>query len=225
MLQALRQRLGGWGNKYVSLGGRIILLNAVLNAIPIFYLSFLKIPMLVWKKVCRIQREFLWGCKGGRARISWVKWDTVCKPKKLGGLGVRDIRAVNISLLAKWRWRLLGDDNAMWKDVLKSKYGVNVTGIVKPWFSSVWWKDICSIGTNIDTNWFSEGAVKHVGRGNQTKFWYNVWAGSVSLQERFPHLFSISIQKNSTVADLRVLEGGVAHWNLLWRRRLFVWEE
>ncbi|WJX13510.1 hypothetical protein P8452_03894 [Trifolium repens] len=113
----------------------------------------------------------------------------------------------------------------MWKDVLKSKYGVNATGMVKPWFSSVWWKYICSIGTNINTNWFSQGAVKHVGRGNQTKFWYNVWAGSVSLQERFPRLFSISIQKNSTVADLRVLEGGVAHWNLLWRRRLFVWEE
>jgi hypothetical protein len=34
----------------VSLGGRIVLLNAVLNAIPIFYLSFMKIPVLVWKK-------------------------------------------------------------------------------------------------------------------------------------------------------------------------------
>jgi hypothetical protein len=130
MLQALRNRLGGWGNKYISLGGRIVLLNAVLNAIPIFYLSFLKIPMVVWKKVRRIQREFLWGCKGGRARISWVKWDTVCKPKRLGGLGVRDIRAVNISLLAKWKWRLLGNDNAMWKEVLRSKYGVNAVGSV-----------------------------------------------------------------------------------------------
>jgi hypothetical protein len=231
MLQALRNRLGGWGNKYISLGGRIVLLNAVLNAIPIFYLSFLKIPMVVWKKVRRIQREFLWGCKGGRARISWVKWDTVCKPKRLGGLGVRDIRAVNISLLAKWRWRLLGNDNAMWKEVLRSKYGVNAVGSVtinensKPWFSSVWWKDICSIGTNMDTHWFTQGAVKHVGCGNQTKFWFDVWVGSVSLQERFPRLFSISTQKDCTVEDLRVLEGGVANWNLQWRRRRFVWEE
>jgi hypothetical protein len=22
----------------------------------------------------------------------------------------------------------------------------------KPWFASAWWKDICSIGTNIETN-------------------------------------------------------------------------
>jgi hypothetical protein len=35
--------LGGWATRFVSLGGQIILLNSVLNAIPIFYLSFLKL--------------------------------------------------------------------------------------------------------------------------------------------------------------------------------------
>jgi hypothetical protein len=38
LLEALRKRLSAWGNKYVSLGGRIVLLNSVLNAIPVFYL-------------------------------------------------------------------------------------------------------------------------------------------------------------------------------------------
>jgi hypothetical protein len=49
------------------------MLNAVLNAIPIFFLSFLKMPMLVWRKVVRIQREFLWGGAKGGKKISWVK--------------------------------------------------------------------------------------------------------------------------------------------------------
>jgi hypothetical protein len=220
MLETLRNRLGAWG-------GRIVLLNAVLNVISIFYLSFIKIPVLVWKKVRRIQREFLWGCKGGRSQISWVKWDTVCKPKKLGGLGVRDIRAVNISLLAKWRWRLLENDKAMWKEVLKSKYGASVTGSVtlgddyKPWYS-VWWKDICSIGTNINTNWFSQGVIKHIGRGNQTRFWSDVSIGSVTLQERFPRLYSISTQKDIFVAELREEVEGRSDWKYVWRRRMFV---
>jgi hypothetical protein len=61
MLDSIKRRLGSWGNKYISLGGRIVLLNAVLNAIPIFYLSYMKIPMKVWRKVVRIQRNFLWG--------------------------------------------------------------------------------------------------------------------------------------------------------------------
>jgi hypothetical protein len=73
-----------------------------------------------------------------------VKWDVVCQPKRLGGLGVRDLRAVNISMLAKWRWRLLNDDNALWKEVIKGKCSESVIGKVelrddcKPWFSSLW---------------------------------------------------------------------------------------
>jgi hypothetical protein len=65
-----------------------------------------------------------------RKRINWVKWDVVCQPKSLGGLGVKDIRAVNISLLAKWRWRLLKDDLVLWKEVLRGKFGESVIGMV-----------------------------------------------------------------------------------------------
>jgi hypothetical protein len=61
ILEHLQNRLFTWHNKHISFGGRIVLLNAVLNAIPIFYLSYLKLPNKVWKKVVRIQREFLWG--------------------------------------------------------------------------------------------------------------------------------------------------------------------
>ncbi|PNY10996.1 ribonuclease H [Trifolium pratense] len=55
MLGAIRGRLGSWRNKYISLGGRIVLINAVLNVIPIFYLSFMKMPTKVWKQLVSIQ--------------------------------------------------------------------------------------------------------------------------------------------------------------------------
>jgi len=55
LVEHLGRRLNSWGHKYISLGGRIILLNLVLNAIPIFYLSFLKMPVNVWRKIVRIQ--------------------------------------------------------------------------------------------------------------------------------------------------------------------------
>ncbi|PNY14141.1 cysteine-rich receptor-like protein kinase [Trifolium pratense] len=51
MMDAIKRRLGVWGNKYISLGGRIVLINAVLSAIPIFYLSYMKMPVKVWKEV------------------------------------------------------------------------------------------------------------------------------------------------------------------------------
>jgi len=104
MLVKLRNKINSWGSKYVSLGGRIVLLNSVLNAIPIFYLSYLKISEKVVKEVECIQREFLWGGVRGGRKICWVKWRRVCQPRSKGGLGVRDVRLVNLSLMAKWKW-------------------------------------------------------------------------------------------------------------------------
>jgi hypothetical protein len=78
----------------------------------------------VWKRIVRIQREFLWGGVGGGKKISWVKWEEVCQHKNIGGLGVKDLRVMNISLLAKWRWMLLEDDKALWKSMLVAKYGI-----------------------------------------------------------------------------------------------------
>jgi hypothetical protein len=34
------------------------------------------------------------------------KWWRVCRSKKKGGLGVKDLRKWNISLLCKWWWNL-----------------------------------------------------------------------------------------------------------------------
>jgi hypothetical protein len=65
VIKVLKRRLHSWKNRFVSLGGRVILINSVLAAVPLFYLSFLKIPTKVWKKIVSIQRNFLW--EGGQA--------------------------------------------------------------------------------------------------------------------------------------------------------------
>ena len=109
-MDQLRNRLNSWGSKYVSVGDRIILLNSVLNVIPMFYLSFMKIPEKVVRTVILIQRDFLWGGFRDGRKICWVKWRKVCQPRCKGGLGVRDVKIVKMSLLAKWKWRLLQED-------------------------------------------------------------------------------------------------------------------
>lgn len=151
LLDVLKKGLNSLGNKYVSLGGRVVLLNAVLNAIPIFYLAFFKLPVKVWKRVVRIQREFLWGGVNGGKKVCWVKWATVCLTRDKGGLGIRDMRLVNISLLAKWRWRLVQPEQPLWKDVLRCKYGSRINFLLDPiynsWSSlaSRWWLDLMSL--------------------------------------------------------------------------------
>jgi hypothetical protein len=60
--------------------------------------------------------------------------------------------------------------------VIKGKYGSHSVGRVvmgeecSPWFSSTWWRDVCSIGVNIDHNWFAQGVVKRMGNGEHARF-------------------------------------------------------
>lgn len=74
LLDLLICRLNNWGNKFIILGGRIVLLNSMLNSILKFYLSYMKMPLTVWKKIVKIQREFLWG---GVRKLNWVRWSLV----------------------------------------------------------------------------------------------------------------------------------------------------
>jgi len=185
LVESLNRRLNSWGHKYISFGGRIVLLNSVLNSIPTFYLSFLKKPVNVWRKMVIVQREFLWGGVGGGRKINWVKWDTVCQLKGKGGLGMKDIWLMNVSLLAKWRWRLLDGERTLWKEVVEEKYGPCVgkgkmlEGGSYSWprHSSLWWKDLVKIGEVGAHGWFNAGITRNVGNGMKTSFWNDKWRG------------------------------------------------
>lgn len=43
------------------------------------------------------------------------------KQEKKGGLGIKDIGKMNISLLCKWWWRLK-TEKGVWQDIVKAKY-------------------------------------------------------------------------------------------------------
>jgi len=118
---------------------------------------------------------------------------------------VRDIRVVNVSLLAKWRWRLLVGDNALWKEVLVAKYGDNVSLLLEgtsntwPRWTSSWWKDIVSLEEFGGVSWFNSTLVRCVENGRKTSFWKDAWRGGMPFRGRYPRLFSISNQKGESV--------------------------
>lgn len=230
-MEVLSGKLNIWGHKYISFGGRIVLLNSVLNSIPIFYLSLLKMPVHVGKRIVRIEREFLWGGVGGGNKISWVKWKTVCQQKKNGGLGVKDIRVMNVSLLAKWRWRLLDGERTLWKEVLNAKYGHCVgrllerESMVWPRHASSWWKDVINLGDFGGIGWFNSEVERKVGNGLASSFWNDKWIGDRCFRLKYPRLYSISNQKEALVGEVGVVTEVGTEWRFEWRRHLFMWEE
>ena len=144
---------------------------------------------------------------------------------------MRDIRLVNLSLLAKWRWRLLQSGEGLWKEVLIDKYGPRVCNLVGdqvgtwPWFISRWWKDIAHFEGMGGAFWFKSEIFKKVGTGNATNFWKDPWRGDTHFCGKYPRLYGISNSKEATVEEVRGVDDGRDVWDLVWRRPLFVWEE
>nr|KYP36281.1 Putative ribonuclease H protein At1g65750 family [Cajanus cajan] len=102
VLVKLRNKLATWKNKSISLAGRISLINSVLSSIPLYFMSFYRLPTIVLKEIVSIQRNFLWSRDENVNKICWVRWDKVTMPKSMGGLGIKDLRSFNTALLAKW---------------------------------------------------------------------------------------------------------------------------
>jgi hypothetical protein len=65
------------------------LLNTFLNAIPIFAMCCLKIPITIFGHFEKSGRQFLWAKKDSNIHGKCLaKWELVCRPKDQRGLGV-----------------------------------------------------------------------------------------------------------------------------------------
>ncbi|XP_058776602.1 uncharacterized protein LOC131650919 [Vicia villosa] len=102
IISKLNSRLSLWRGKNPSLGGKVTLLNSVLNNIPIYMLLFFKAPRIVWEEMIKFQKQFLWGKGDDKRKMCWVSWEKVC--------------------LAKGN-----ECNAIWSDLLEFRYGDGVT--------------------------------------------------------------------------------------------------
>jgi hypothetical protein len=103
------------------MGGRVALVNSNLTSVPLYMLSFYRIPVGVKEKLDRIRNNFLWDETEGKKKYHLVNWQTVCLRKDQGGLGILDLEKMNIALLAKWLWKLFNEDDIC-QTILRRKY-------------------------------------------------------------------------------------------------------
>lgn len=69
--------------------------------------------------------NFFLGGDVDHRKMSWVKWDLVLPDKSRGGLKIGSLIAFNCSLLQKWRWHFLNNEDLLSSRVVKAIYGGN----------------------------------------------------------------------------------------------------
>ena len=100
VIEKVERRLEGWPAKSLSKPGRLVLLESILAAIPIFQLSVYKLSIGVGRRLEGLMRHFLW--KGFRfdqcCGQALGSWDNICRPIQAEGLGILDTHKMNTTL-------------------------------------------------------------------------------------------------------------------------------
>lgn len=134
IIDKFRAKLSTYKANTLSHAARITLINSVFASIPVYYMSNIIFSKKFLAKLTSIIRNFWWtGVSGDqKSRALCLRaWKDICAPKKEGGLGIRNLQAVNQGLLLSAAWRIAKDPHGFLHNILKSKY-FNDSSIWRP---------------------------------------------------------------------------------------------
>ncbi|OMO90964.1 reverse transcriptase [Corchorus capsularis] len=190
LIDKVATHLSGWKAKLLNMAGRATLVSSVMSSIPTYTMLTTKLPASCRNKLDMLNRRFLWGGTENKKALHLVSWDEVCKPKKFGGLGLRQMEYNNRVLLQKTAWRFLHQPHSLWVQCLCAKYRIqgDVFYFIREagsrkasWSSS--WKGLAGALEELFC-----GLKKRVGRGDKENFgledcsYANIWSLRVPLR-------------------------------------------
>jgi len=78
--------------------------------------------MSLCKHIESMIRKFWCGSKQGDRKVHWIKYETLFKEKRNGGMGFRTFHDFNLALLSKQGWRIMHNDDLLISQCLKARY-------------------------------------------------------------------------------------------------------
>ncbi|XP_071709291.1 uncharacterized protein [Rutidosis leptorrhynchoides] len=143
--------------------------------------------------------------------MSWVKWENVLSSFDIGGLNVGSLKAFNLALILKWKWRYFNCKNDTWVDVIKAIHGDRFDKAIggSPWANIV----ATCVKLDADNILPPNHIGLHVGNGSRVTFWTDPWRGPIPLRDRFKRLYHLDNNKEDKVADKWNNDNWVWSWS------------
>jgi hypothetical protein len=119
--------------------------------------------------------------------------------KENGGVGIPNLRDLNLCLLRSWGKRYPGDRDKIWRMLVDFKYNTKKPNIFtcKDAGVSNFWK-----GVLWATRVARMGYMWKVGDGTSVRFWEDNWIGSSSLAIQYWELYCLVNEQNKIIAEL-----------------------
>jgi hypothetical protein len=120
-----KSKLSAYKANRLSHAARLTLIKSVFSSIPVYYMSNILFSKKFLAKLTTIIRNFWWtGVQDDQTtKILCLRaWADVCMAKNIGGLGVRNLQAINQGLILSTAWRLAKEPQNQVAQILKAKY-------------------------------------------------------------------------------------------------------
>jgi len=197
------KKLAVWKGKSLSIAGRTTLIDSSLSNSFIYHMSLYLLPKTTTDSLDKQRRTFFWQGGGQKKKYHLVKWDINNKSKKQGGLGIKNIRKMNISLLCKWWWKLEAE-NRLWQQIVRQKYlsSDNVGSVKHRLDDSPMWSDLLKVKSI-----YLKGRSMLVKNGKATSFWLDTWIHNKPLCLMYHVLFDMCLDKQISVQHFLVHHG------------------
>ncbi|XP_074298546.1 uncharacterized protein LOC141629443 [Silene latifolia] len=144
LIERIVQRIRSLGARKLSYAGRLVLVKTVLSTLHSYWASMFLIPSGIMDKVDSICRNFLCGGRDSYLKTPNINWNTCCKPKDEGGLGLKNAKrvmnifSINVNIVkdvcgdanVKLHIQFHGEHMVKWYSLSRSRSGLQrvVTG-------------------------------------------------------------------------------------------------
>jgi len=91
----LQTRVNTWTSKFLSKGGKEVLIKSQAQALPTYVMSCFLLPKAVTSKLSSAIAKFWWSNKADSKGLHWIAWDQLCTQLSDGGLGFRTLEDFN----------------------------------------------------------------------------------------------------------------------------------